>query len=105
LRERGITEKMVRLVISMYEDARISVECSIGNTGKLKIRVGVHQGSCLSPLLLIIVMNAMSEHVRREVPWDMLYADDLNVAHKEEAGLQARFSDWQGGTGEQEPKD
>ena len=62
-----------------------------------KILVGrVHQGSCLSPLLFIIVMVAISEHVRREVPWDMLYADDLIiVADKEEAGIQARFSDWQ----------
>jgi len=46
----------------------------------------------LHPLLFIIVMDASSEHVRREVPWDMLYTDDLIVADKEEAGLQARFS-------------
>ena len=86
---------MVRLVKSMYEDARTSVRSGIGNTGKFEIRVGVHQGSCLSPLLFIIVMDAISEHVRREVPWDMLYADDLIVADEEEAGIQTRFTDWQ----------
>ena len=39
-------------------------------------------------MLFIIVMDAISEHVRREVPWDMLYADDLIVADKEEAGIR-----------------
>jgi len=41
------------------------------------------------------MMNAISKHVRREVPWNMLYADDLIVADKEEAGIQTRFTDWQ----------
>ena len=49
-----------------------------------EIRVGVQQGSCLSPLLFIIGMDAILEHVRREVPWDMLYADDLIVADKDD---------------------
>ena len=59
------------------------------------LRVVVHQGCCLSPLMFIIMMNAISKHVRREVPWNMLYADDLIVADKEEAGIQTRFTDWQ----------
>src|SRR6218665_3059719 len=40
-------------------------------------------------------MDAILEHVRREVPWNMLYSDDLIVDDKEEAGIQAHFSDWQ----------
>ena len=51
----------------MYEDARTSMKCSIDNTGTFQIRVGVHQESCISPLLFIIAMEAISEHVRREV--------------------------------------
>ena len=71
----------------MYEDARTLARCSIGNTGKFEIRVGVHQRSCLSPLLYIIVMDARSGHVRREVILGMLYSVDLIVAEKEEAGI------------------
>src|SRR6218665_1989779 len=51
----------------MYDDARTSMRCGIDNTGTFKIRVGVHQGSCISPLLFIIVMDAILENVRREV--------------------------------------
>jgi len=45
--KKEVTEKMVRLVKSMYEVARTSMRCSIGNTGKFEIRVGVHL-CCLS---------------------------------------------------------
>lgn len=61
----------------MYDEARTTVRCGVGITAAFEIRVGVHQGSCLSPLLFIIVMDAVSECVRKDVPWDMLYADDL----------------------------
>ena len=47
-----------------------------GNTLVFEIKVCVHQGSCLSPLLFIIVMDAVSDYVRHDVPWDTLYADD-----------------------------
>src|SRR6218665_1816448 len=39
------------------EDARTLMRGSIDNTGTFEIRVGVHQGSCLSSLLFIIVMD------------------------------------------------
>jgi len=82
-------------VKSIDEGAMPSVRCRIGNTGKFEIRVGMHQESCLSALLFILVMDAILEHKRREVPWDMLYAYDLIVADKKEAGIQTRFIDWQ----------
>jgi hypothetical protein len=41
--------------------------------------VGVHQGSVLSPLLFIIVLEALSHEFRSGVPWELLYADDQAV--------------------------
>src|SRR6218665_2966613 len=81
----------------MYVDAKTAVRIGrpTGTTGGFEIRVGVHQGSCLSPLLFIIVMDAVSEHIGREVPWDMLYADDLALEEQTETGMQNRFGDWQ----------
>lgn len=95
LRKKGVTEKIVRLVKSMYDGARTSVRCRVGGAGEFEVRVGVHQGSCLSPLLFIIVMDAISENIRREVPWDMLYADDLIVADESAQNSQASFTSWQ----------
>ena len=42
-------------------------------------QVGVHQGSVLSPLLFIIVLEALSREFRAGVPWEDLYADDLVI--------------------------
>jgi len=52
-------------------DTRHQVRSGAGCMAGFKIRVWFHQGSCLSPLLFIIVMDAISE-TRREVWWDML---------------------------------
>ena len=43
------------------------------------MKVGVHQGSILSPLLFIIVLEALSREFRAGVPWEDLYADDLVI--------------------------
>ena len=36
----------------------------------------------LSPLLFIIVMEAVTHNVREGLPWEMLYADDLVLVGK-----------------------
>ena len=41
--------------------------------------VGVHQGSVLSPLLFILVLEALSHEFRTGAPWELLYADDLVI--------------------------
>ena len=46
------------------------------------MKVGVHQGSVLSPLLFIIVLEALSQEFRSGVPWEDLYADDLVIIAK-----------------------
>ena len=40
------------------------------------VNVRVYQGSVLSPLLFIIVMEAVTHNVRGLL-WEMLYTDDL----------------------------
>ena len=43
------------------------------------MKVGVHQGSVLSPLLFIIVLDALSREFCSGVPWEDQYADDLVI--------------------------
>ena len=50
-----------------------------GYSEEFEVKVGVHQGSVLSPLLFIIVLEALSRAFRSGVPWEDLYADDLVI--------------------------
>ena len=44
-----------------------------------EVKVGLHQGSALSPFLFLIVMDVLTEQVRQEVSWSMVFADDIEL--------------------------
>ena len=79
LRKLGVDEWIVRLVQGMYSNARSRVRVGEGYSEEFEVKVGVHQGSVLSPLLFIIVLEALSREFRYGVPWEDLYADDLVI--------------------------
>ena len=58
------------------------------------MNVEVHNGSVLSPLLFIIVMEAVTHSVREGLPWEMLYADDLVLVGKCEEELKEKLRKW-----------
>jgi len=65
-----------------------------GNSSGFEVKVGMHQGSALSPLLFVIVMEAISREFRVTLPWELLYADDLVVTAETEEGLIKRLNEW-----------
>ena len=79
LRKLGVDEWIVRLVQGMYSNARSCVLVGEGYSEEFEVKVGVHQGSVVSPLLFIIVLEALSLEFRCGVPWEDLYADDLVI--------------------------
>ena len=54
----------------------------------------MHQGSALSSLLFVIVMEAVSREFRVAVLWELLYADDLVVIAETEEDLIKRLNEW-----------
>ena len=76
MRKLGVEEWLVSEVMSMYIGAKTVVR-----TG-FEVKVGMHQGSGLSPLLFVIVMEAIPREFRVALPWELLYADDLAVIAK-----------------------
>jgi len=54
----------------------------------------MHQGSALSRLLFVMVMEALSREFRVALPWELLYADDLVVIDETEDDLIKRLNEW-----------
>ena len=57
-----------------------------GNSNVSEVKVSMHQGSALSPLLFVIVMEALSREFRVALPWQLLHADDLVMIAETEDG-------------------
>ena len=79
MRKSGMAEKYVRLVQDMYEESETVVKCAVGTIKSFKVMVGPHQRSALSPFLFAVIIDRLTDEVRREPPWTMLFADDIMI--------------------------
>ena len=61
------------------------------------VKVGVHQGSVLGPLLFVIVLEALSREFREGLPMELLYADDLVLIAETKELLLEKVRKWRQG--------
>ncbi|KAK3565314.1 hypothetical protein QTP86_005503 [Hemibagrus guttatus] len=94
MRKSGVAEKYVRVVQDMYERSRTVLRCAVGQTEEFKVEVGLHQGSALSPFLFAIVMHQLSEEVRQESPWTMMFADDIVICSESREQVEESLDRW-----------
>ena len=79
MRKLGVEEWLVSAVMSMYSGAKTVIRTVYGNSKSFEVKVGMHQGSALNPLLFVIVTEAISREFRVAPPWELLYVNDLAV--------------------------
>ncbi|KAK3574373.1 hypothetical protein QTP86_006145 [Hemibagrus guttatus] len=94
MRKSGVAEKYVRVVQDMYERSRTVVRCAVGQTEEFNVEVGLHQGSALSPFLFAIVRDQLSEEVRQESPWTMMFADDIVICSESREQVEENLERW-----------
>ncbi|KAK3571995.1 hypothetical protein QTP86_021348 [Hemibagrus guttatus] len=94
MRKSGVAEKYVRVVQDMYERSRTVVRCAVGQTEEFNVEVGLHQGSALSPFLFAIVMDQLSEEVRQESPWTMMFSDDIVICSESREQVEENLERW-----------
>ncbi|KAK6763105.1 hypothetical protein RB195_023714 [Necator americanus] len=72
----------------------IVVRCAVGTSRPFPVRVGVHQGSSLSPLLFILCMDTITKEIQKQHPWTLLFADDVMLASESRDDLQKQVQSW-----------
>ncbi|KAI5628469.1 receptor tyrosine-protein kinase erbB-3 precursor [Silurus asotus] len=90
----GVSEKYVRVVQDMYEGSVTAVKCAVGTTDWFRVKVGLHQGSALSPFLFAVVMDRLTDEVRQESPWIMMFADDIVICCKSREQVEESLERW-----------
>jgi len=93
-RKFGVEEWLLSAVMSMYTGAKTVVRTVYGNNNGSDVIVSMHQGSALSPLLFVIVMEALSREFRVALPWELLYTNDLVVIAETEDDVIKRLNEW-----------
>ena len=94
MRKKGLLGVMVWAVMTLYDGAKTRVRVGSAYSEEFEIKVGVHQGSVLSPLLFAIVVDIITENARRGVANEILYANDLVLMSKSIENSKERFWNW-----------
>jgi len=73
---------------------KTSVRSSIGDTEYFSIDIRLHQGSALNPFLFTIIIDELTREIQEEVPWCMLFADDIVLIDETKGGLNEKLERW-----------
>ena len=75
--------------MKMYQEVLSQVKVEGEDSKEFAVRVGIHQGSILSPLVFAVVMDVVTEEGRA-----LMYADDLVLICETKEEARQRFVAW-----------
>jgi len=94
LEKHKVPTKYITLIKDMYDNVVTSVRTSDGDTDDFPIKIGLHQGSALSPYLFTLVMDEVTGDIQGDIPWCMLFADDVVLIDDSRAGVNRKLELW-----------
>ena len=94
LHKLGEREWLLKIVQAMYIKAQSHVRNTSTFSDSFCVKVGVHQGFALSPLLFICVLRALLREFQAGCPEEMLYADELVLPSDTMEGLILKLKTW-----------
>ena len=94
MRKNRTTEVLVRSVLSLNEGAKTRIRVDSQVSHEFKVKVGMHQGSMLSPFFFALVVGVVTEFAREGALSELLYVDDLILMSEATDGLRNKFMKW-----------
>ena len=95
LRWLGVPEAEIRMVEATYEQTSGRVIIGAAMSEQFSVNIGLRQGSALSPLLFIVVIELISRKVSmKNASRKLLYADDLAIVAEDKEELNESLEEW-----------
>ena len=93
LRWMGAPESEEKMVEAMYKNTK--ARDVVGMSNEFQVNIGLRQGSALSPLLFILVMELISrKKITTYALRKIMYADDLVIVAEHREELQGALEEW-----------
>ena len=89
-----MVQKYVQLVPDMYKGSEIMVRCAEGTAESFKVKFGLHERSVFSPFLFAVVMDRLTDKVRREPPLTMLLVADIVIREETREEVERIIECW-----------
>jgi Reverse transcriptase (RNA-dependent DNA polymerase) len=94
LKRKLIPTKYVTLIKDMYTDVVTCVRTCDGESDTFPIKIGLHQGSALSPYICTLVMDEITNDIQGDIHWCMLFADDAVLIDESRIGVNQKLELW-----------
>nr|GEV02828.1 ataxia telangiectasia mutated family protein [Tanacetum cinerariifolium] len=92
--DKGTSRRYIKVIKDMYDGARTRVRILMGNTEFFLVEVGLHQGSTISPYLFALILDELSIGIQEDIPWCLIFADDIALVLESAKGLSNRLVNW-----------
>ncbi|KAK9126210.1 hypothetical protein Scep_015056 [Stephania cephalantha] len=94
LERKRVHARYIDTIKDMYDGVVTSIKTFGGATKEFPITIGLHQGSALSPYLFTLVIDELTRHIQEDIPWCMLFADDIVLVDETKDGVNRKLELW-----------
>jgi Reverse transcriptase (RNA-dependent DNA polymerase) len=94
LKRKLVSTKYVTLIKDMYTNVVTCVKACDGESETFSIKIRLHQGSTLSQYIFTLVMNEITNDIQGDIPWCMLFVDDVVLIDESRIGVNQKLELW-----------
>ena len=78
----------------MYQGCKTVVRSADGKSNSFGVEVGLHKGSTISPYLFLLLVDVLTQDVRKDVPGSMMFADGIVLCGDDETDMTEYLETW-----------